>query len=92
MTGFGGMVCFDLDGRYDRAAACFDRLRLIKRAASLGGAESIVSLPVLTSHLGYSEEQLRAAGVTPGMLRVSVGLEEPADLIADLDHALASAS
>jgi hypothetical protein len=57
--------------------------------ASLGGIESLISLPVLTSQWGHSDEQLRAAGVTKGMLRLSVGLEDPADLISDLDQALA---
>jgi len=88
MSGFGGMVCIDVGGDYERAARTFDRLKVIKRAASLGGVESIVSLPVLTSQWGHSDEQLRAAGVTKGMLRLSVGLEDPADLIADLDQAL----
>ena len=88
MTGFGGMVCFDLDGRYERAAAFYDRLRIIKRAASLGGVESLVSMPVLTSQWGHTDEQLREAGVTKGMLRMSVGLEDAVDLIADLDQAL----
>jgi len=88
MTGYGGMVCFDLDGRYDRAARVYDRLQVIKRAASLGGIESLISMPVLTSQWGHSDDQLRAAGVTRGMLRLSVGLEDAADLIADLDQAL----
>jgi cystathionine beta-lyase/cystathionine gamma-synthase len=88
MTGFGGMVCFDLYGDYDRAERLYDRLRVIKRAASLGGIESLISMPVLTSQWGHSDEQLRAAGVTKGMLRLSVGLEDAADLIADLDQAL----
>ena len=88
MTGYGGMVCFDLDGRYDRAARVYDRLQLITRAASLGGIESLISMPVLTSQWGHTDEQLKAAGVTRGMLRLSVGLEDPADLIADLDQAL----
>jgi cystathionine beta-lyase/cystathionine gamma-synthase len=88
MTGFGGMVCVDLDGRYERAAGVYDRLRIIKRAASLGGVESLVSMPVLTSQWGHTDEQLRDAGVTKGMLRMSVGLEDTADLIADLDQAL----
>src|SRR5207253_1527757 len=48
MNGYGGMVCFDLDGKFDRAARLFDRLNVIKRAASLGGAESLISMPVLT--------------------------------------------
>jgi methionine-gamma-lyase len=89
MSGFGGMVCFDLDGRYDRAAAVYDRLEVIKRAASLGGIESLISMPVLTSQWGHTDEQLQAAGVTRGMLRLSVGLEDASDLIADLDQALA---
>ena len=89
MLGFGGMVTFDLDGSYERAARAFDRLKVIKRAASLGGVESLVSLPVLTSQYGHTDQQLKEAGVTKGMLRLSVGLEDPADLIADLDQALA---
>lgn len=90
MSGFGGMVCFDLDGRYDRAARVYDRLGIIKRAASLGGVESLMSMPVLTSQWGHTDQQLQDAGVTKGMLRLSVGLEDPADLIADLDQALGS--
>ena len=88
MTGYGGMVTFDLDGRFDRAERCYDRLQIVKRAASLGGIESLISLPVITSQWGHTDEQLNAAGVTKGMLRLSVGLEDVADLIADLDHAL----
>jgi cystathionine beta-lyase/cystathionine gamma-synthase len=88
MTGFGGMVCFDLNGEYDRAARLYDRLKVVKRAASLGGIESLISMPVLTSQWGHSDEQLQAAGVTRGMLRLSVGLEDAGDLIADLDQAL----
>ena len=82
------MVCFDLGGRYDRAERVYDRLKVIKRAASLGGVESLISMPVLTSQWGHTDEQLRDAGVTKGMLRLSVGLEDAADLIADLDQAL----
>jgi cystathionine beta-lyase/cystathionine gamma-synthase len=89
MSGFGGMVCFDLGGSYERAANFFDRLGLIKRAASLGGVESLCSLPVITSQYGHTDEQLREAGVTRGMVRLSVGLEDVQDLIADLDQALA---
>jgi cystathionine beta-lyase/cystathionine gamma-synthase len=88
MQGFGGMVCIDLAGSLERATAFFDRLRLIKRAASLGGIESLCSLPILTSQWGHSEEELARAGVTPGMARLSIGLEDPEDLIADLDQAL----
>jgi cystathionine beta-lyase/cystathionine gamma-synthase len=88
MRGFGGMVCIDLEGRYERAARFFDGLTIVQRAASLGGVESLCSLPVLTSQYGHSDEQLAQAGVTRGMARLSIGLEDPEDLIADLDQAL----
>jgi cystathionine beta-lyase/cystathionine gamma-synthase len=90
MSGFGGMVCFDLGGSYERACRLYDRLRVVQRAASLGGTESLVSLPVLTSQYGLTDEQLAAAGVTRGMVRLSVGLEHPDDLIRDLDQALSA--
>ena len=88
MRGFGGMVCVDLGGGYERAARFFDRLKVFVRAASLGGVESLCSLPVLTSQWGHSEEELARAGVTRSMARLSIGLEDPEDLIADLDRAL----
>jgi cystathionine beta-lyase/cystathionine gamma-synthase len=88
MKGFGGMVCFEVAGGYQGACRFYDRVNVIKRAASLGGTESLCSLPVLTSQYGFTDEQLAAAGVTRGMVRLSVGLEAPEDLIADLDQAL----
>jgi cystathionine beta-lyase/cystathionine gamma-synthase len=88
MRGFGGMVCVDVGGGYERAARFFDRLQVFKRAASLGGVESLCSLPVLTSQWGHTEEELKRAGVTHSMARLSVGLEDAEDLIADLDQAL----
>ena len=88
MRGFGGMLCVDVGGGYDRAAQFFDRLSVFRRAASLGGVESLCSLPVLTSQWGHTEEELQRAGVTHSMARLSVGLEDPEDLIADLDQAL----
>jgi cystathionine beta-lyase/cystathionine gamma-synthase len=90
MRGFGGMVCVDVGGGYDRAARFFDRLEVFKRAASLGGVESLCSLPVLTSQWGHTEEELERAGITHSMARLSIGLEDVADLIADLDRALGS--
>jgi cystathionine beta-lyase/cystathionine gamma-synthase len=88
MRGFGGMICLDLAGGYTAACRAFDRLTVFQRAASLGGVESLCSLPVMTSHYGFTDEQLASAGVTRGMLRLSVGLEHADDLIADLDQAL----
>jgi cystathionine beta-lyase/cystathionine gamma-synthase len=88
MSGFGGMVCFEVPGGIEGASRVFDRFEIVRRATSLGGVDSLVSLPVDTSHYKYSEEELQRAGVTPGMLRLSVGLEDEADLLADLDRAL----
>jgi methionine-gamma-lyase len=88
MSGFGGMVCFEVPGGLAGASSVFDRLRIIRRATSLGCVNSLVSLPVDTSHYNYSDEELHRAGVTAGMLRLSVGLEDVADLVEDLDQAL----
>jgi len=88
MTGFGGMVCIDVKGGQAGAYRVFDRLKVIKRAASLGGVESLCSLPVLTSQYGLTDDELEKAGVTRGMMRLSIGLEDPEDLIADLQQAL----
>ena len=87
MNGFGGMVTFSV-GTKERAFRFWDRLKLIARAASLGGPETLTSLPILFSHTGYSAEELRRAGVDEGMVRMSVGLEDPDDLIADLRQAM----
>jgi cystathionine beta-lyase/cystathionine gamma-synthase len=89
MRGYGGMLCVDVGGGQARVERFFDRLGVFRRAASLGGVESLCSLPVLTSQWGHSDEQLAAAGITRSMARLSVGLEDPQDLIDDLDQALA---
>jgi cystathionine beta-lyase/cystathionine gamma-synthase len=88
MRGFGGMVCVDVGGGQAGAERFFDRLKVFRRAASLGGVESLCSLPVLTSQWGHTDDQLAEAGVTRSMARLSVGLEDPQDLIDDLDQAL----
>jgi methionine-gamma-lyase len=88
MRGYGGMLCVDVGGGQARAERFFDRLKVFRRAASLGGVESLCSLPVLTSQWGHSDAQLAAAGITRSMARLSVGLEDPQDLIEDLDQAL----
>jgi cystathionine beta-lyase/cystathionine gamma-synthase len=88
MSGFSGMVCFEVPDGLEGASRVFDRFQIIRRATSLGGVDSLVSLPVDTSHYKYSDEELKRAGVTSGMLRLSVGLEDEADLIDDLDQAL----
>jgi cystathionine beta-lyase/cystathionine gamma-synthase len=89
MAAFGGIVTFELRGGLAAAERFFDRLQLVSRAASLGGVESLASLPVHTSHHGLPEAALVAAGIDPGMVRLSIGVEDEADLVADLEHALA---
>ena len=88
MSGFGGVVTVDVKGGKEAAFRTFDHLKVIKRAASLGGVESICSLPILTSQYGLTDEELVTAGVSKGMIRISIGLEDSADLIEDLDQAL----
>ncbi len=89
MSGFGGMVCVDIEGGEAGACRTFDRLKIIKRAVSLGGTESVCSLPFLTSQWGHTDAQLAEAGITKGMMRISIGLEDPDDLIQDFEQALA---
>jgi cystathionine beta-lyase/cystathionine gamma-synthase len=88
MDGFGGMVSFCVRGDATVARRVHDRLRLFHRAGSLGSVESLVSLPAQMSHRHVPRRELDAAGVPERLLRLSVGLEEPSDLIADLDQAL----
>ena len=89
MRGFGTMLAFDLKGGLTAARKFCDRVRLFLLAASLGGVESLVILPIYSSHYNMSLEELKRANVEPGTVRVSVGLEDADDLIADLKQALA---
>jgi methionine-gamma-lyase len=89
MCGFGAMMAFDMKGGLPAAWRFCDRVRIFLLAASLGGVESLVVLPIYTSHYKLSEAELKGAGVEPGTVRVSVGLEDPDDLIEDLRQALA---
>ena len=88
MKGFGSMLAFDMKGGLPAARKFCDRVRLFLLAASLGGVESLVVLPIYSSHYNMSAEELTKVGVTPGTVRVSVGLEDAADLIGDLKQAL----
>lgn len=88
MSAFGGMVTLELAGGLPAAERLYDRLRLVARAGSLGGVESLASLPVLTSHWGLTGEQLRTAGIDPGLVRLSLGVEDAEDLIEDVERAL----
>jgi cystathionine beta-lyase/cystathionine gamma-synthase len=88
MAGFGGIVTFEVEGGLEGARRVVDRLRVVLNAPSLGSVDSLVSIPVLTSHEGFSAEALARAGVTEGMVRLSVGVEPVEDLLADLERAL----
>ena len=88
MTGFGGMLAFHLKGGLPAARRFCDRTKIFLLAVSLGGVESLIVLPIYTSHYRMSTVELAAAGVDPGTVRMSIGLEDPGDLIADLKQAL----
>src|SRR5262249_51843259 len=79
MRGFGSMLAFDMKGGLPAARSFCDRVRLFLLAASLGGVESLVILPIYSSHYNMSDQELRRAGVSPGTVRVSMGLEDKED-------------
>ena len=88
MSGGSGMVTFEVDGTGDDARRVSEAMRLFTLATSLGGVESLVSIPVLTSHAMISAEQRAEMGVTEQMVRLSVGIENADELIQDLEQAL----
>jgi methionine-gamma-lyase len=88
LTGFGGMLAFDLAGGRDAGLAFVEGLRLAALAPSLGGAETLVLHPASTSHRQMDPASLSAAGIGEGSIRVSAGLEHPGDLWADFEQAL----
>jgi cystathionine gamma-synthase len=90
MHGFGGMLTIEIEGNAADATRVADSLRLFALAPSLGGAESLVTQPCTTTHHGLTPEERARRGISDAMLRLSVGLEDPADLIADLEQALQS--
>lgn len=89
MRGGGGMLSFVVRGGAKEAATVVDRLRLFAIAPSLGGVESLVTQPITTTHHGVDPQERARRGITDGMIRLSVGLEDTADLIFDLEQALA---
>jgi methionine-gamma-lyase len=88
MTGFGAMLSFEVVGGLQRAAEVVSKLRMAKLAVSLGDCETLVEFPAEMTHRGYRAHELAEFGLTESMLRVSVGLEDAADIIADFDEAL----
>jgi methionine-gamma-lyase len=90
MKAFGGVVAIDLKGGEPEVETLFNSLRLVRTAPSLGGVETLASYPLYSSHAGFSAEQLKAAGVSAATVRLAVGIEAAADIIADITQALDS--
>jgi methionine-gamma-lyase len=88
MRDFGGMVAFEVKGGREAAKTACDNVRIWTLAVSLGDVDSLISQPASTTHSAYKDEELRAAGIDPGLIRLSVGLEDVDDLIDDLRQAL----
>ena len=89
MHNFGGMIAFELKGGVSAGEKLVNRVELCALAVSLGDVRTLICHPASTTHLHVSPEARRRAGITDGLVRVSVGLEEVEDIIADLDQALA---
>jgi len=90
MSGFSGMVSFTLRGGAEAAYAAVQKTRVFHFAESLGGVESLITHPATMTHAAIPREQREARGVTDGLMRLSVGIEDKEDLIADLDRAISS--
>ena len=90
MAAGGSIFAFFVEGR-DQAHALLDALELIDISNNIGDSRSLMTHPASTTHSGVAEEKRLEMGVTEGMLRLNIGLEDPADLIDDLDRALAKA-
>ncbi len=92
MHGGGGMLSFEARGGFQAAVRCVESLRTCLLAVSLGGVETLVTHPASTTSVGIPKEDRERAGITDGLIRVSVGLEDIEDLIADFDQALRAAA
>ena len=85
--GFGSMITFRLNS-VDKALSILEKVRLIKYAESLGGVETLITYPTTQTHADVPEELRLKNGITPETLRLSVGIENAGDLIADLEQAI----
>ena len=88
MQHFGTVLAFDVKGGAEAVNMLFEKVQLLRVATSLGGPETLVCHPATTTHASLTPEEAVEQGVTPGLVRMSVGLEDTADLIADLSAAL----
>ena len=89
MSGFGALISFEL-GSFENAGAFLGKVRLCSLGESLGGVETLISHPATMTHASIPEEERNRLGVTPGLVRISVGIEDIEDILADLDQALAA--
>lgn len=87
--GFGGVLAIDLKGGREAGKSFQNGLELCKLAVSLGSVDTLVTHPASTTHLAYSEKDLASVGMTSGFVRIAVGIENPEDIISDMDQALA---
>jgi len=87
MSGFGGMIAFET-GSLAAARSVLDNVRLCALAESLGGVETLISHPATMTHASLSKEQRNILGITDGLVRISVGIEDVEDIISDLESAL----
>ena len=90
--GAGALFTVAVKGGYDACVKLVDSLQLFSHVANLGDARSLIIHPASTTHRQLSEDQQRAAGAAPEVVRISIGIEDPKDIIADLDQALAKAT
>ena len=88
MSDFGGMISFEVKGGRAAGVKLVNALRLVTVAVSLGDAETLIEHPASMTHSTYTEEELAASGIAAGLIRLSVGLENSEDIIADLKQAL----
>lgn len=89
MRGFGGVLSFSLVGGFEAVRAVLPRLRFAHMAANLGSVSTLVGPPSTTSHVELTAEQREVLGIPESLIRYSVGIENPEDLVADIEEALA---
>ncbi|MBM4388866.1 MAG: aminotransferase class I/II-fold pyridoxal phosphate-dependent enzyme, partial [Deltaproteobacteria bacterium] len=92
MSGMSGMISFEIKGGIEAARRFLEKVRIFTLAESLGGVESLIEHPAIMTHASLPKEVREKNGITDGLIRLSVGLEHPVDLIEDLEQAFASAA
>ena len=88
MFGFGGMVSFEVKGGRKAGEKLMNNVKIFTLAVSLGDVDSLIEHPASMTHSTYNKEELKSAGISEGLVRVSIGIEDPKDLIDDLSQAL----